>query len=122
MKTRVEKTLTSDAIDMLIRYDWPGNVRELENVIERAAILSHGDTIDARDLALPSRSMSIPASGGSGSGKVGKLVPMKEVEREHYQTVLNTLSWNKSQAAKVLGVSLKTLYTKIQQFGLQQKR
>jgi DNA-binding NtrC family response regulator len=121
MKTRVEKTLTSDAIDMLVRYDWPGNVRELENVIERAAILSQGDVIDARDLALPNRSMNVPMTGGEGSGKIGKLVPMKEVEREHYINILNTLNWNKSQAAKVLGVSLKTLYTKIQQFRLNEK-
>jgi DNA-binding NtrC family response regulator len=121
MKTRVEKTLSSDAIDMLIRYDWPGNVRELENVIERAAILSQGDVIDARDLALPNRSMNVPMTGEGGSGKIGKLVPMKEVEREHYINILNTLNWNKSQAAKVLGVSLKTLYTKIQQFRLNEK-
>lgn len=120
MKTRIEKTLTSEAIDMLMRYDWPGNVRELENVIERAAILSQGDVIDAKDLALPNRSMSMAGSPNGGNSRIGKLTPMKEVEREHYMQVLNTLNWNKSQAAKVLGVSLKTLYTKIQQFQLKE--
>ncbi len=120
MKTRVEKSLSSDAIDMLMRYDWPGNVRELENVIERAAILSQGEVIDAKDLALPSRAMSMGGSNAGGNSRIGKLTPMKEVEREHYLNVLNTLNWNKSQAAKVLGVSLKTLYTKIQQFQLKE--
>jgi DNA-binding NtrC family response regulator len=121
MKTRIEKTLASESIDVLMRYDWPGNVRELENVIERAAILSHGNVIEARDLALPHRSMTTLQASKDGQTKVGKLVPMKDVEREHYQSVLNTLNWNKSQAAKVLGVSLKTLYTKIQQFQLKEK-
>ena len=121
MKTRVEKTLTSEAIEMLTRYDWPGNVRELENVIERAAILSQGEVIDAKDLALPNRSVSAGGgTGAAGNSRVGKLTPMKEIEREHYMNVLNTLNWNKSQAAKVLGVSLKTLYTKIQQFQLKE--
>ncbi len=121
MKTRIQKTLASDAIDVLVRYEWPGNVRELENVIERAAILSHGEIIDAKDLALPVRSLSMKDSQGDEQSRLGKLVPMKEVEREHYLGVLNTLSWNKSQAAKVLGVSLKTLYTKIQQYQLKEK-
>ncbi len=121
MKTRIQKTLASDAIDVLVRYEWPGNVRELENVIERAAILSHGEIIDAKDLALPVRSLSMKDSQGDEQSRLGKLVPMKEVEREHYLGVLNTLNWNKSQAAKVLGVSLKTLYTKIQQYQLKEK-
>lgn len=121
MKTRVKKTLSSEAIDMLMRYDWPGNVRELENVIERAAILSQGEVIEAKDLALPSRVLSMDRSTDDGDRRVGKLVPMKDVEREHYSKVLNTLNWNKSQAAKVLGVSLKTLYTKIQQYQLKEK-
>lgn len=120
MKTRMEKSLSSDAIDVLMRYDWPGNVRELENVIERAAILSQGDVIEAKDLALPFRSISV-SQGNEGTSRIGKLIPMKEVEREHYINVLNTLNWNKSQAAKVLGVSLKTLYTKIQQFQLKEQ-
>jgi two-component system, NtrC family, response regulator AtoC len=121
MKTRIEKSLSSDAIDMLMKYDWPGNVRELENVIERAAILSQGEVIDARDLALPNRSLGVGGPNSAGSSRVGKLTPMKDVEREHYLSVLNTLNWNKSQAAKVLGVSLKTLYTKIQQFQLKER-
>lgn len=121
MKTRIQKTLASDAIDVLMRYEWPGNVRELENVIERAAILSQGEIMDAKDLALPVRSLSMKDTQGDGQSRLGKLVPMKEVEREHYLGVLNTLSWNKSQAAKVLGVSLKTLYTKIQQYQLKEK-
>jgi two-component system, NtrC family, response regulator AtoC len=121
MKTRIQKTLSSDSIDVLIRYEWPGNVRELENVIERAAILSQGEIIEAKDLALPVRSISMKDGQGDGQSHLGKLVPMKEVEREHYMGVLNTLSWNKSQAAKVLGVSLKTLYTKIQQYQLKEK-
>ncbi len=120
MKTRVEKSLSAEAIDMLMKYDWPGNVRELENVIERAAILSPGDVIEVRDLALPVRSLNLPGSDGSRDEKLGKLIPMKEIEREHYMGVLNTLNWNKTQAAKVLGVSLKTLYTKIQQFQIKE--
>ena len=104
-----------------MRYDWPGNVRELENVIERAAILSRDDLIRVDDLALPiGTHLMIEPLGPAepGSPKLGSAVPMVAIEKAHIDGVLKSVGWNKNMAAKILGISLKTLYTKIQQFDL----
>ena len=104
-----------------MKYDWPGNVRELENVIERAAILSRDELIRMDDLALPigNRSLIEPLLPiDPGSPRLGSAVPMIEIEKAHIDGVLKSVSWNKNIAAKILGISLKTLYTKIQQYEL----
>ncbi len=113
------KRIDPKALDILTQYDWPGNVRELENVIERAAILCRDHIIRPEDLALPLgvRPM-FEQQHHDGGSLVGSSVSIREVEKAHIQAVLNNLHWNKSIAAKVLGISLKTLYTKIQQYNL----
>lgn len=109
------------ALDHLMKYDWPGNVRELENVIERAAILSLDNMICEDDLPLPlSARMTVPSQNvPSTSGtQLGSAVSMREIEKSHIHGVLKSVNWNKNTAAKILGISLKTLYTKIQQYNL----
>jgi DNA-binding NtrC family response regulator len=108
------------ALELLKKYDWPGNVRELENVIERAAILCQSDVIRIDDLALPigMRPMMDQRETGSGGTLIGTPVSMRDVEKAHIDGLLKTVSWNKNIAAKILGISLKTLYTKIQQYNL----
>jgi DNA-binding NtrC family response regulator len=125
LKSRVHskalKKIDPKALDFLTRYDWPGNIRELENVIERAAILCHDNIIRVEDLALPlgSRPPSSQLSVAEPSGVyVGSAVSMTDLEKAHIAGVLKIVGWNKNTAAKILGISLKTLYTKIQQFGL----
>lgn len=105
-------------MEVLMEYDWPGNIRELENVIERAAILCQDNTIEPRDLSLPNASVSLP-SAAEGEDKLGTAIPLKEVERMHIEGVLRSFRGNKSESAKVLGISLKTLYTKIQQYQIK---
>lgn len=114
------KTIDSRAVDVLTNYHWPGNVRELENVIERAAILTHGDVIKADDLALPLGARSTLESSSDGS-PLGSAISMRDIEKAHMDGVLETVNWNKNVAAKILGISLKTLYTKIQQYNLSKK-
>jgi two-component system, NtrC family, response regulator AtoC len=116
LKTRNAKKLRPDTIRALVEYQWPGNVRELENILERAAILSTDEYIRPKDLALPRSSSSGPASG-----KIGSSVSLRELEGEHIAGVLHHTGWDKSLAAKILGISLKTLYTKIQQYNLSKK-
>ncbi len=116
MKTKVKKSISPRAIEVLMNYDWPGNIRELENVIERAAILCQNDLIEPRDFSLAASPIPQP---GSSSGIVGTAVPMKEVERRHIEGVLKSFRGNKTETAKILGISLKTLYTKIQQFQIK---
>ena len=118
MKSRVKKKIAPEALAILADYDWPGNIRELENVIERAAILCRDDTIRREDLSIPSTSPVLPA-GSAGEGKIGLSIPLKEIERMHIEGVLKNLKGNKAEAAKILGISLKTLYTKLQQYQIK---
>jgi two-component system response regulator AtoC len=118
MRTRVKPTVSAKAMEVLLEYDWPGNIRELENVIERAAILCRNSTIEPADLSLPNAGMSLPV-GGASEEKLGTAIPLKEVERLHIEGVLRRFRGNKAESAKILGISLKTLYTKIQQYQIK---
>lgn len=109
------------ALELLTKYDWPGNVRELENVIERAAILCQNNVIRVDDLALPigmRPGLDQKDRDASGGSLIGTPVSMRDVEKAHIDGLLKTVGWNKNMAAKILGISLKTLYTKIQQYNL----
>jgi DNA-binding NtrC family response regulator len=118
MKTKVRKNISARALEVLMDYDWPGNIRELENVIERAAILCRNDVIEPADLSLPSMPMALPA-GGPSDNKIGTAIPLKEIERIHIERVLKSFRGNKAESAKILGISLKTLYTKLQQYQIK---
>jgi len=118
MKTRTKPTIAPKAMEILMEYDWPGNIRELENVIERAAILCRTNVIEPQDLSLPNSPMSLP-TGGRADNKLGTALPLKEIERLHIEGVLRSFRGNKAEAAKILGISLKTLYTKIQQYQIK---
>jgi DNA-binding NtrC family response regulator len=121
LKTRTPKKLHPDATALLVEYDWPGNVRELENVLERAAILSTDEYIRPKDLAIPRQSAPDPGSASTPGEKIGSSVSMRDIEREHIEGVLGVTKWDKKLTAKILGISLKTLYTKIQQYHLSKK-
>ncbi|MCX7984399.1 MAG: sigma-54 dependent transcriptional regulator [Bacteroidetes bacterium] len=109
------------ALELLMKYDWPGNVRELENVIERASILCKDNLIRVEDISLPIglRSAIQKEAPRDVSGiQIGAAVPIREIEKAHIAAVLNSVGWNKNVAAKILEISLKTLYTKIQQYNI----
>jgi len=109
------------ALELLIKYDWPGNVRELENVIERASILCKDNLIKVEDIALPiGRRFKVSKDSAQTPGEVqiGSAVSMHKIEQAHIAGILKVVDWNKNTAAQILGISLKTLYTKIQQYNL----
>ncbi len=116
LKTR--KQISPKATEFLMKYEWPGNIRELENVIERAAILSKDDMIQPFDLSLPLKTASF-LTALNQEEIIGSMIPMKEVEKKHIFSVLKNLNGNKAEAAKILGISLKTLYTKILQYQIE---
>ena len=118
MKSRVKPTISTRAMEVLMDYDWPGNIRELENVLERAAILCRNNLIEPVDLSLPNAPMSLPV-GATSDQKIGTAIPLKEIERLHIEGVLRSFRGNKAESAKILGISLKTLYTKIQQYQIK---
>jgi len=125
LKNRVRphelKMIEPKALELLMKYDWPGNVRELENVIERASILCKENLIRVEDIALPigkRTGLIKETSIASGGPQIGSAVSIHEIEKIHIAGVLKTVGWNKNTASQILGISLKTLYTKIQQYNL----
>lgn len=99
---------TPQAMDLLIHYAWPGNIRELENAVERAVVLLTGDYISERELPLAIIGASIPAS----STEEG-IQPLVEVEKEVIQAALEKTGGNKTEAARQLGITRKTLLAKL---------
>ena len=116
------------ALNALRGYSWPGNVRELQNTIERAAILTDSDVIDAAELQLPAprpASDQVPAGmlaeafdWGGTLQEVGTRA-VAYVERFKIEAALKSAKWNKTRAAEQLGVSYKTLLNKIRVLGLE---
>ena len=108
--------ISDDALDALQRYRWPGNVRELRNVIERAVLLANGGAISATDLPLGD-------AGRTGNGATQPAdITLTELERRHIEHVLARTNWHQGRAASVLGISSKTLYRKIREYGFQRPR
>jgi len=110
------KDLSEEALHLLLEYDWPGNVRELENALERAAVVTPGEVIEAD--ALPERLLDAPAPR-----LVEEDVPqnptMEMIERAYIHWVLRSEGGNKTRAAEVLGIDPSTLYRKINRYGLE---
>jgi DNA-binding NtrC family response regulator len=100
------KGFTREAMSVLTDYGYPGNVRELENIVERAVVLAQGDLIQTADL--PPDLSEIDVFSFSQTGSVIK--PLREIQREYVQWVLNQVGRNKTRAAQVLGVDRTTLW------------
>ncbi len=106
--------LSKDALDILMAYDWPGNVRELENVIERAVVLSKGDTITRNYLP-----RHIADFGGRNISLWIRSKSLKEAEKQLLVWVLEKTNWNIKKAASLLEISRGTLYSKMKKLNLQ---
>ena len=110
--------LSARARDALLAYDWPGNVRELENVIERAVVLAVHDVLSADDLPAEVRGTPQPAPEPAR----GELLPLEEVERVHVLRVLEAVGGNREEAARILGISRRTLSRMAQRWTLPDAR
>ena len=104
---RLESPFDEAAIDQLKQHSWPGNIRELANVIERASILSDRLPIAADDLPALSNLRLV----GTSNAAAGK--SLREIEMETIYATLDQFDGNKTAAARQLGISLKTLYNKL---------
>ncbi|OQX59371.1 hypothetical protein B5M50_03080, partial [candidate division KSB1 bacterium 4484_219] len=108
--------ITPEALKILTKYPWPGNVRELENVIERAIILSEGDKIRPEDLPphlQQHKSTSQPIE------LLEKGLSLREMEKQLLRQALEKAAGNKSQAAKLLGITRRKLYSMMERLKLE---
>jgi DNA-binding NtrC family response regulator len=122
--------LSPAAEEDLVSYGWPGNVRELQNCIERAAILTEGDTIHPRHLNLSFRGPSLAAPVDEDGGPWSKIDlsgtlaeatrrTLIEVERRKIEQALKDAGGSKGRAAEVLQVSYKTFTAKLREYGFE---
>ena len=112
------KGFTPRAMDHLIRYDWPGNVRELMNAVERAVVLSRADWLSEKDFPL--------IAGSEQNNKTAETIqpintdgvtPLEEVEKATILRTMEATGGNKSEAARRLGITRKTLHKKLKAYG-----
>ncbi|HKA61804.1 MAG TPA: sigma-54 dependent transcriptional regulator [Methylomirabilota bacterium] len=104
------KRLSDPAMDCLERYRWPGNVRELQHAVQRAVILSQGDLIQPTDLPEEVRGGRPSTASPGGS--------LEDMERQHIISTLRSVDGHRAKAATVLRIDPKTLYRKIQAYGI----
>jgi two-component system, NtrC family, response regulator AtoC len=108
------KVYLPDAMDLLRAYSWPGNVRELRNVVQRSFIMAEDETIDSRDLP---QDLGLPAHDSGQNLNVVVGTPIADIERRLIFATLDQCGGTKEKAAEMLGISLKTLYNRLREYG-----
>ncbi|MEK6529224.1 MAG: sigma-54 dependent transcriptional regulator, partial [Nitrospirota bacterium] len=103
-------SVSPDVMKIFVGYSWPGNLRELENVMERAVVLTKDDVIGVKDIP------SDIKKGAEAGSCPGILKPLKELEFETIVKAINAFNGNKSKAARVLGITRKSLYSRLKEY------
>lgn len=114
-----QKKMTSDAIKALINYDWPGNIRELKHTMERALILSKGSEINVKDLFLHGLTFSNKSEEAINTNSSDNIIVDKSIADVEKELILNTLKkhrGNRTEAAAILGITVRTLRNKLNEF------
>jgi DNA-binding NtrC family response regulator len=116
------KDLSAKAEEMLLNYLWPGNVRELENTMHRAVLLSTTDEIDENAVILQTPSaVRQPVAATKAENQAPEIVSavgqtVAAVERKLILDTMENTAWNRSTAATILGISIRTLRNKLKQY------
>jgi len=113
---RVLKGFTPRAMDLLMRYDWPGNVRELENVVERAVIMARGEMITPAEFPDILQELDPEVKATYVDLSPGRT--LKDVEKDMIIRTLEETAGNRTHAAKILGISRRTLQLKLKEYGI----
>ncbi len=111
----------------LLDYDWPGNVRELQNALERSLVLAEQDVIGPEHLPAEVRSATSaarrsPGAGGPARTSEDRFLPLAELERLHVIEALDRCGGNRERAARLLGISRRTLTRMVQRWGLPKRQ
>ena len=107
--------IPSDSMDLLTNHQWTGNVRELENTLMQAVVLSSSDVLQRENILLRQTKRN------TAEFEDVTKYSLADVEKIHIQNMLKALNWNKPEAAKRLGISLPTLYSKIELYSIKKK-
>ena len=117
--------LSERAIALLGAYPFPGNVRELENIIERAVLMTNGGTItpesfclDLPDQPRGGETTAPPAAAAEGGPSLNAGTTLRELEKSLICETLSQVEGNKTKAAKMLGISVRTLWNKVHEYGM----
>jgi len=108
--------ITPKCMDILLHYPWPGNVRELENAMERGVILMRGDYLDEESLPIPIKKWAQEESGDVTPDLGGLPSSLEEAEKLVILKILDEVDGNKSEAARRLGITRKTLQSKLNKY------
>lgn len=113
------RTLAADALPLLEQYAWPGNVSELKLVLDRAALLAGDNIVEATHLTQAGLST---ATGEHLQSADNASLDLAGLERRHIAQVLLRTNWHQGKAAQLLGISPKTLYRKIREYGFRRPK
>lgn len=108
---RNSKSFSEDALKALLKYDFPGNVRELQHIVERAIIFSDDMNISIKDL-------NLQIKNNNNHDILTPTMTLEQIEKIHLENVLKFNNFNREETARTLGISQKTLYTKIKKYSL----
>jgi DNA-binding NtrC family response regulator len=106
--------ITPEAMQILVNYHWPGNVRELQNIVERACALAKGNILDRGDIHIDAR----PSKAATAGGFLPDGMTLEQWEDEMVQEALRRANGNKSQAARLLGLSRNALRYRLSKIGI----
>jgi two-component system response regulator PilR (NtrC family) len=117
-------SLDANALQALQQYAFPGNVREMENILERASTLCEGNTITGPDLQLPEDTRTIPAPPAATAptmrpGAVPLDTYMDNIEKDALLKALEQTRYNKTAAARLLGITFRALRYRLKKLGLE---
>jgi len=113
----IVRTLTDEALQVMLAYDWPGNVRELENCIEHATALRSGPFLRLADM--PSQIQNVLLGHESTTIVSGDILPIAELEKRAIMSALTHVNGDKLRAASLLGIGKTTLYRKLKEYGAE---
>lgn len=111
-------SFSSDARGLIMNYAWPGNVRQLESAVERALLLAEGDEITAEDLPVEIRA-TVTSEGTGGFKLPPEGISFEDLERSLIIQAMEQTNWNITRAAKLLGLSFRTMQYRLDKFGIK---